>query len=123
VKIQCFLPLFLLASVKCLEYFTEVSLHWDHTPHGQYVAPSWKFVLTSCISQIFIKEGMTLVIVGKGEEWGNRFGDLVVHWNRMHKMGPGIKSRWGRDFFFHMSSLVLGSTQLPVQWVPGLSRG
>jgi len=34
--------------------------------------------------------------------------------------GPGIESRWGRGFP-HLSRPVLGSTQLPVQWVPDLS--
>jgi hypothetical protein len=33
-----------------------------------------------------MKDGMTLVIVGKVEERGNHFGDPVVQWNRMHKM-------------------------------------
>jgi hypothetical protein len=36
--------------------------------------------------------------------------------------GPGIESRWGRDFP-HLSKLALGSTQPPVQWVLGFSRG
>jgi len=36
--------------------------------------------------------------------------------------GPGIESRRGRDFP-HLSSPALGTTQLPVQWVPSLSRG
>jgi hypothetical protein len=36
--------------------------------------------------------------------------------------GPGIESRWGRDFP-HPFRPALGSTQLPVQQVPGLSRG
>jgi hypothetical protein len=36
--------------------------------------------------------------------------------------GPGIESRWGRDFL-HLPIPALGPTQPPVQWVPGLSQG
>jgi hypothetical protein len=36
--------------------------------------------------------------------------------------GPGIESQWGRDFS-RTSRPAPGSTQPPVQWVPGLSRG
>ena len=36
--------------------------------------------------------------------------------------GPGIESRWGRDFP-HLSGPALGPAQPPVQWVPGVSRG
>jgi hypothetical protein len=35
--------------------------------------------------------------------------------------GPGIESRWGRDFP-NLSRPTLGPTQPPVQWVSGLSR-
>ena len=36
--------------------------------------------------------------------------------------GPGIESRWGRDFP-HLSRPALGPTQQWTQWAPGLSRG
>ena len=36
--------------------------------------------------------------------------------------GPGIESRWGRDFP-QLSRPALGPTQPPIQCVPGLSRG
>ena len=36
--------------------------------------------------------------------------------------GPGIESRWGRDFP-HLSRLALEPTHPPIQWVPGISRG
>jgi hypothetical protein len=42
--------------------------------------------------------------------------------NVLLKIGPGIESRWRRDFS-HLSRPALEPIQLPVQWVPGLSWG
>jgi hypothetical protein len=36
--------------------------------------------------------------------------------------GPGIESRWGRDFPY-LSRPALRPAQPPVKWVPGFSRG
>ena len=35
--------------------------------------------------------------------------------------GPGIESRWGANVP-HPSRPVLGPTQSPIQWVPGVKR-
>ena len=52
---------------------------------------------------------------------GNTIKAVYSDWLRAGRFG--IESRWGGGDFPHLSRPVLGSTQPPVQWVPGLSRG
>jgi hypothetical protein len=47
---------------------------------------------------------------------------LVGMVTRYRLDGPGIESRWGRDFP-HVCSPALRPTEPPVQWVAGFSRG
>jgi len=42
--------------------------------------------------------------------------------NRYGQDGPGIESRWGRDFP-HPFTTALGHIQSPIQWVPAHFRG
>jgi len=49
-------------------------------------------------------------------------GSVVVIATGYGLDGPGIESRWGRDYP-HLSRPALGPTQPPVQWMLGLSRG
>jgi len=52
----------------------------------------------------------------------SRPGSVVVIATGYGLNGQGIESRWGRNFP-HLSRLAPGTTQPPVQWLPGLSRG
>jgi hypothetical protein len=58
-----------------------------------------------------------------GELLGTKGRDSVVGIaTRFGLDGPGIESRWGRNFP-HPSRPAPGPTQHPIQWVPGLFPG
>jgi len=61
-----------------------------------------------------IKFSLTLRVVGRDSSVG-----IVT---RYGLEGPGIESRWGRDFQ-QPSRSALGPTHPPIKWLPGLSRG
>ena len=70
-----------------------------------------------------------LIPIHHPKQWYNTVPTITEAWNssvgivtRYGLDGLGIESRWGRDFP-PTSRSALGSTQPPVQWVTGLSRG
>jgi hypothetical protein len=78
-------------------------------------APSYNelFILQCCINTFYF----LLALDGSGGR-DNSVGIAI----RYGLDGPGIECQWGRDLP-HPSRPALWPTQLPIQWVPGLSRG
>jgi hypothetical protein len=75
------------------------------------------FVFTICATCNYVSREIYFVLLhlcGSGNSVGIATGYGLD--------GPGIESRWGRDFP-HLSIPALGPNRPPIQWVAGLSRG
>jgi hypothetical protein len=77
-----------------------------------------------CVSQISSTGGplKSLVFRNSNSVSLQRRNSVIDIATRYGLDGPGIKSRWRRDFP-HMSRPALGPTQPPIHWVPEISRG
>jgi hypothetical protein len=110
-------------------------------PNQQDVTHEWRKVHSKDLHYLCSLPNITWVIKSKRMRWAvyvasmgekrNSYWVLVCLWGRDSSVsiatdygldGPGIESRWGRDFS-HTSRPALRPTQPPVQGVPGLSRG
>ena len=75
----------------------------------------WYYVVY-CLIKLLSKSAFIIIITIRGRD------SSVYIATRYGLDGPGIKSRWGRDFPY-LSRPALGPTQPPLQWVPGLFPG
>jgi hypothetical protein len=85
----------------------------------------WKLhILTTdgCPAVVREKGSVVTVTKKKSTDLQNLRDSVVSIATRYELDGPGIESRWWRDFQ-HPSRPALGSTHFPVQWVPDNSRG
>jgi hypothetical protein len=77
-------------------------------------------LLLSSVHQIILKSLLHDITRAYFVESGLR--QLSRYSDRYGLDDPGIESRWGRDYS-QPSRPALGSTQPPIQWVPGLFPG
>ena len=75
-------------------------------------------MICCCITRTYNK-AFIILTYNFSKEWAGSIDSTATAY-RLD--GPGIESRWGRDFPYQ-SRPALRPTQPPVQWAPGLSRG
>ena len=132
-------PTACLSCAKCLQFSTRIDPHaatssgrlhahgWHitHTHHPPNPSSSWHLGTTQPCHHLLKLRNYKL---GGGPAFNRSYSilegrDSFVGISTHHRMeGPGIESRWRRDFL-RKSIPALGPTQPPIQWVPGLSSG
>jgi hypothetical protein len=93
----------------------------NQVPYSQLGRYPWTLLLSYafCLMHVdthFCKKKMQHYAVNVG--WHS----VVSVATRYGLDGAGIESRWGQGFP-HLSTMALGPTQPPIQWLPGLSWG
>jgi hypothetical protein len=105
-----------------MKYYFQASYR-EGKAGGQGVSPEVSaFMVSNSLSLASVKRNtlrdrfvsLKMQLFGPGSSFGIATGYGLN--------GSGMESRWGRDFP-HLFRPALGSTQPPVQCVPGLSRG
>jgi hypothetical protein len=95
--------------------------YYGESPNKRNSAGSKQYWMKSTNMHVSLNRTSTTCYVSKHQCYKDRNSTVDIA-TRYGLDGPGIESRWGPDFP-HPPRTVLGPTQSPIQWVPGLTGG